>query len=97
MGASPHLTPLATLPPGVSARIAEIRGGRALTHKLFGLGLRVGSRVLVLHRRGHGLVLSSAETRLAIGGGIADKLWVEPIWPSAETERPSDPNLRGAA
>jgi len=73
------LKPLATIPAGDCARIAEIRGGRGLTHKLFGLGLRVGSEVRVLQRRGPGLVLSSAETRVAIGGGIAEQLWVEPL------------------
>ena len=72
-----RLTPLTALPAGTSARIAEIRGGRGLTHKLLGLGLRVGSQVSVLHQRGRGLVLSSAETRVAIGGGIADQLMVE--------------------
>ena len=75
----PFLTPLAALSAGSLARIAEIRGGRGLTHKLLGLGLRVGSQVSVLHRRGRGLVLSSAETRVAIGGGIADQLLVEPL------------------
>jgi ferrous iron transport protein A len=72
-----RLTPLTALPAGATVRIAEIRGGRALTHKLFSLGLRAGSQVRVLHQRGRGLVLSSAETRIAIGGGIADGLWVE--------------------
>lgn len=73
------LKPLGAIPAGDCARIAEIRGGRGLTHKLFGLGLRVGSEVQVLQRRGPGLVLSSAETRVAIGGGIAEQLWVEPL------------------
>jgi ferrous iron transport protein A len=82
----PRLTPLASLSTGSFARIAEIRGGRGLTHKLLGLGLRVGSQVSVLHQRGRGLVLSSAETRVAIGGGIADQLMVEPL-DAAEAQR----------
>jgi len=69
-----RLTPLTALPAGTTVRIAEIRGRRALSHKLFGLGLRVSSQVRVLHQLGRGLVLSSAETRIAIGGGIADRL-----------------------
>jgi ferrous iron transport protein A len=81
---APSRIPLTALPTGASARIAEIRGGRALTHKLFGLGLRVGSQVCVLHHRGRGLVLSSAETRVAIGGGVADHLWVEAVSPGVE-------------
>ncbi len=72
-------TPLTAVPAGATAGIAEIGGGRALTHKLFGLGLRVGSQICVLHQRGRGLVLSTAESRVAIGRGIADQLWVDDI------------------
>jgi ferrous iron transport protein A len=85
MALAPYrLTPLTALPAGASARIAEIRGGRTLTHKLLGLGLRVGSQVCVLHQRGRGLVLSSAETRVAMGGGVADQLWVADVEPAAD-------------
>lgn len=85
MAPAPYrLTPLTALPAGATARIAEIRGGRALTHKLFGLGLRVGSRVRVLQQRGRGVVLSSAATRVAIGGGVADQLWVADVAPAAD-------------
>jgi ferrous iron transport protein A len=69
------------LPIGVPARIAEIRGGRQLTRRLLGLGLRVGSEVAVLHHRRHGVVLSAGGTRVALGGGIVEKLLVEPLGP----------------
>jgi ferrous iron transport protein A len=68
---------LSALPSGTEARIAEVRGGRGLARRLLGLGLRVGSDVRVLHHRGRGLVLSCGDTRIALGGGIADKLWVD--------------------
>jgi ferrous iron transport protein A len=71
------LIPLPALPPGIAARIAEVRGGRGFARRLLGLGLRVGSEVRVLHHRGRGLVLSCGDTRIALGGGIADKLWVD--------------------
>jgi ferrous iron transport protein A len=70
--------PLTQLPIGSSARLAEIRGGRRLSRRLLSLGLRVGSEILVLHHRGSGLVVSHGDTRVALGGGIVDKLWVEP-------------------
>ncbi len=73
------MSPLSELPLGSRGRIAEIRGGRQLTHRLRGLGLRVGSEVEMLHRRGNGVVLSVGETRVALGGGVADKLLVEPL------------------
>jgi len=68
------------LPVGASARIAEIRGGRQLARRLLGLGVRVGSEVAVLHHRGRGVVLSTGGgTRVALGGGIVEKLSVEPL------------------
>ena len=73
--ASPPLR-LADLPVGMPATIVEIRGNRQLTRRLLGLGLRVGSAVVVLHRRGSGVVLAREETRLALGGGVVDKVWV---------------------
>ena len=73
---SSDLLRLADLPPGEDAYIAEIRGGRALTRRLLGLGLRVGSLVTILHHRGQGVVVSNGETRVALGGGVTEKLWV---------------------
>jgi ferrous iron transport protein A len=71
--------PLIDLPLGTTARIAEIRGGRNLTRRLLSLGLRVGSEVAVLHHRGRGVVLTNGETRVALGGGVVEKLIVEPL------------------
>lgn len=77
-----HLICLGDLPIGGCARVAEIRGGRDLTRRLLGLGLRTGSEVAVLHHRGRGVVLASGDTRVALGGGIVEKLWVEPLAPA---------------
>ena len=41
--------------------------------------LRVGSEIAVLHHRGRGVVLSTGDTRVALGGGIVEKLMVEPL------------------
>lgn len=68
---------LAQLAVGASALITEIKGGRELHRKLSGLGIRVGTRVCVEHRRGTGLVVSAGSTRIALGGGIVDKLCID--------------------
>ncbi len=73
------LIALAQLPPGARARIAEIQGGRELTRRLLGLGLRIGSEVELLHQRGRGVVVASAGNRIALGGGVAEKLLTEPL------------------
>lgn len=74
-----HPRPLGELPPGVTGRIVAIRGGRELSRRLLGLGLRIGSEVRIEHRRGRGLVVSVGEGRIALGGGIVEKLLVEPL------------------
>lgn len=62
---------------GQHARIAEIRGDRLFTRRLLSMGLRVGSEVDILHRRGGGVVVVSDGNRVALGGTIANKLMVE--------------------
>ncbi len=70
------LTPLGDLSVGATAEIVWILGGRGMVRRLVALGLRPGSTVTVLHQRGRGIVLSSGETRIALGGGVAEKILV---------------------
>ncbi len=74
-----ELNSLAELPLGATARIVRIVGGRDLSRRLLGLGLHIGSEIRIEHRRGRGLVVASGETRIALGGGIVEKLFVEPL------------------
>ncbi|ESQ15925.1 MAG: ferrous iron transport protein A [Thiohalocapsa sp. PB-PSB1] len=71
--------PLSVLPVGARARIVQIHGGRGLVRKLLALGLRIGSEVRLEHHRGRGLVVSSGAARVALGGGIVEKLFVQPL------------------
>lgn len=77
---------LAKLPVGSHARIERILGGRLLVHRLLGLGLRVGSEVELTHRRGGGVVLANAGTRVALGAGVAEKLLVLPLSPERKAK-----------
>jgi ferrous iron transport protein A len=79
--ASPGLS-LDALPIGSRARIIAIRGGRELHRRLMGLGLRVGTEIQVLHHRGRGVVVGSGGNRIALGGGVAEKLLLEPLPPA---------------
>ena len=83
---SPQPPPLTldALPVGVQARIAAIQGGRNLHRRLLGLGLRVGSRVEALHHRGRGVVVASSGNRIALGGGVAEKLLIEILPPGQD-------------
>ncbi len=73
--------PLSNLPLGCRGCVAQIDGGRQLAHRLRGLGLRVGSEVEMLHRKGQGVVVSVGETRVALGAGVAEKLLIDPVTP----------------
>ena len=81
---------LATLQLGTLARIQAIEGGTGLSRKLANLGLRIGTVIRVEHRRGRGLVVSSGPTRIALGGGITDKLMVVPLVSTSPTSERQD-------
>lgn len=75
--ATDPLVTLTRLPVGCHACIRRILGGRQLTHRLLSLGLRVGSEIELTQRRGGGVVVANAGTRVALGAGVAEKLLVE--------------------
>jgi len=72
------------LPVGAHARIEELHGGREMTRRLLSLGLRVGSEVEVVQHRGRGVVVASHGARVALGGGVAHKMLVQPVEPPLE-------------
>lgn len=95
MSQPPDLICLPDLPHDTRAQLADIRGGRHLTRRLLALGLRQGSLLSVVQRRGQGLVLASGEIRIAVGMGIADKLWVRlvPAEDATGSAPPGDEDL----
>jgi len=79
-GPAPAVHPsLNRLPVGVSARILEIRGDRAVARRLLGLGLRVGSVISVVQHRNRGVVVACAGSRVALGESVAELLVTQPI------------------
>jgi ferrous iron transport protein A len=75
---------LARLPIGSRARIKRILGGRRLVHRLLSLGLRMGSEIELIQRRGAGVVVANQGARVALGAGVAEKLLMLPL----DQERP---------
>jgi ferrous iron transport protein A len=69
---------------GERALIVAIHGGREVHRRLMSLGLRIGSEVKVLHHRGRGVVVASAGNRIALGGGVVEKLRVQPLPPEQD-------------
>lgn len=73
------MTVLNDAPVGQTLRIVHIDGGKALHRRLRSLGLTPGTEVKVLQHRGRGVVVANGGNRVALGGGIADKLRCEVI------------------
>lgn len=61
---------------GQKVRLEAIDGGHRLIRKLLGLGIRVGTKLIVTQRRGAGVVVANQGARVAIGPGMANKLHV---------------------
>ncbi len=76
---SDKLVKLSGLPVGSRACIKRVVGGRLLVHRLLSLGLRVGSEIELLQRRGSGVVVACQGSRVALGAGVAEKLLLSPI------------------
>jgi ferrous iron transport protein A len=70
---------LTDVPVGRHVRLASIEGGRQLTRRLLALGLSVDEEIEVLQHRGRGVVVAIGANRIALGGGIAEKLLVETL------------------
>ncbi len=76
------LTPLSQLREGEEGIIHALTGGRELSSRLAGMGIALNMKIKVL-RSGSGLIIVQAgDTRVALGGGEADKILLSP--PEAE-------------
>lgn len=73
----PEIRPITEIPVGRRARLVKIEGGRELTRRLLGLGLSIDEEVEVLQHRGRGVVVARGGNRIALGGGVAEKLMAE--------------------
>ena len=72
-----EIRPLTDIPVGHHVRLVRIEGGRQLARKLLALGLSIDGQLEVLQHRGRGVVVASGANRIALGGGIAEKLMAE--------------------
>ncbi|WP_431689152.1 FeoA family protein [Hahella sp. NBU794] len=68
--------PLALAQESERVKVHLLRGGKNLEMRLTSLGLNVGCELTVLHRKGADLVVVRADTRLALGAGMAQKIMV---------------------
>lgn len=71
--------PLAMMKSGEKARIKKIVGGRTARGKLTGLGLVCGKEVKI-HSDNSGsgpLIIAMGDNRIALGRGLAHKIFVE--------------------
>jgi len=68
---------LSETPVGWKVRLVAIDGGRQLVRRLLSLGLPVGAEIEILHHRGSGVVVARQGNRVALGKGIAEKVYAE--------------------
>lgn len=72
------MTDLSTADQGKEVTLVRICGGRGIRTKLYSMGLVPGSAFTVLARsRGGPVMLRVKDARMAIGQGMARKIFVE--------------------
>ncbi|GAB4360555.1 MAG: hypothetical protein Kow006_30570 [Gammaproteobacteria bacterium] len=73
------MTDLSKAPVGRRLRIVRLEGGKAFHRRLRALGLTPGTEVWVVQHRGRGVVVANEGNRVALGGGVAEKVLGEVI------------------
>ena len=74
------MMPLSYLPECRSGVVTDIRGGRGLIQRLTAMGLTYGTVVHVLKSGGPGpLLIEVRGTRIALGRGVAMKIFVREV------------------
>lgn len=72
-------TALSSVPVGQRVLIEKITGGKSMTRRLLGLGLRTGSIIEVRQQRGRGVVVVCQGNRIALGSNVADQIMTRAI------------------
>ncbi len=71
---------LSSVPPSETVRIQKLEGGHTFVSRLASLGFTPGTPLRVIRNFGHGpLIVHVRDTRVALGRGEADKIWVEEV------------------
>ncbi|MFZ5910270.1 MAG: FeoA family protein [Chloroflexota bacterium] len=76
---APGALPLSMLGAGERARLLKVNAGEGLISRLNAMGLTPGVELTVVQDAGGPLLLSVRDSRLAIGRGMAQKIFVEII------------------
>jgi ferrous iron transport protein B len=77
MDRNEDLVPLSDLREGDEGIIQALIGGRELSIRLAALGIASNMRIKVIRSRGEMRIIQAADTRLALGGGEAEKIMVQ--------------------
>ena len=69
---------LSNVPPGSTATVVAVDGGRAMTQRMLMLGIRRGTQLYVLHGPGsRGAVVRVGGARIALGRGVTERIRVQ--------------------
>ncbi len=62
---------------GQTVRLIDIAAGKTVRHRLTELGLTPGVALTLVQDNGGPLLVAVRESRVALGRGTAEKIWVE--------------------
>ncbi len=84
--------PLHKAKPGEWLKVKQLEAGRQMQLRISSMGLKIGDEIEVMSNGfGGQVVVASGDSRLVIGSGMAQKIWVEPVdtrWTPQRTVMP---------
>jgi Fur family ferric uptake transcriptional regulator len=73
---------------GEKLKVKQLEAGRQMQLRISSMGLKIGDELEVVSNGfGGQVVIATGETRLVIGSGMAQKIWVEPVDTSADASK----------
>ena len=70
---------LAMAPPQSDLRVEKVLGSNQFTKRIAELGITPGSRIRITQRNGKALIVERGELRFALGGGMAQRIFVSQL------------------
>ena len=72
--------PLNKAKPGERVQVKQLEAGKQMQLRISSMGLKIGDEIEVVSNGfGGQVVVAAGDTRLVIGSGMAQKIWVEPV------------------
>jgi len=88
------MVPLHKARQGERLKVKQLEAGKKMQLRISSMGLKTGDEIEVVSNGfGGQVVIAAGDTRLVIGSGMAQKIWVEPVGTASDPHKSGTPDI----